>query len=80
MLPAEKRLRGSGKGVAKEVTVTGYKSFVSLPMVNKADHSGFETQKRHYQKSKTGVSVTPKMRHLSTQFFVKNILNASFKS
>ena len=28
---------------------------------NKAVHSGFETQRRHHQKSKTGVLAAPKM-------------------
>ena len=29
------------------------------PSANKAAHSGFETQRRRHQKSKTGVSVAP---------------------
>ena len=29
------------------------------PSVNKDAHSGFETQRRHHQKSKTGLSVAP---------------------
>ena len=30
-----------------------------LPSANKAAHPGFETQRGHHQKSKTGVSVAP---------------------
>ena len=30
--------------------------------VNKAAHSDFETQRRHHQKSKTGVSVGPQKK------------------
>ena len=32
---------------------------IPLPSMNKAVHSGFETERRHHQKSKTGVSVIP---------------------
>ena len=39
------------------------------PSANKAVHSGFETQRRLHQKSKTGVSVPP--NHVSTNFFLK---------
>ena len=38
---------------------------------NKAAHSGFETQKRHHQKSKTGVSLAPQKGLMSSQFFLK---------
>ena len=37
------------------------KSCMPLLSANKAAHSGFETQRRHYQKSKTRVSVAPEM-------------------
>ena len=40
-----------------------------LPSVNKAAHSGFETQRRHHQKSKTGVSVAPQKGHASAKYF-----------
>ena len=42
-----------------------------LPNANKVAHSGFETQRRHHQKSKTGVSVTPKNGHVSNKIFKK---------
>ena len=41
-----------------------------LPSVNKAAHSGFETQRRHHQKSETRVSVAPQKRLMSTHFFL----------
>ena len=34
-------------------------------------HPDFETQGRHYQKSKTGVSVAPQKGHMSSNFFKK---------
>ena len=45
--------------VAPEVNLRGRISCTPLPSVNKAAHPGFETQIRHHQKSKTGVSVAP---------------------
>ena len=47
----------TGKGVAPEVNVERGTRTPPLS-VNKAAHSGFETQWRHDQKSETGVSVT----------------------
>ena len=38
-----------------------------LPSVNKAAHSGFEIQRRHHQKSKTGVSVAPQKGLMSSE-------------
>ena len=35
--------------------------YICLCNANKAAHSGFETQRRRHQKSKTGVPVAPKM-------------------
>ena len=43
----------TGKDVAPEVNLG--------ESMNKAAHSGFETQRRRHQKSKTGVSVFPQM-------------------
>ena len=42
-----------------------------LQSSNKAAHSGFETQRRCHQKSKTGVPVAPKMDMCPTNFFLK---------
>ena len=41
------------------------------PSVKNAAHSGFETQRRHHQKSETGVSVAPKMDMCPTKNFKK---------
>ena len=46
-------------GVAPEVNLRDHVTCMPLPSVNKAAHSGFETQRRRCQKSKTGVSVAP---------------------
>ena len=34
-------------------------TYMPLPSANKAVHCGFEAQRRHHQKSKTGASVVP---------------------
>ena len=39
------------------------------PRINKAANSSFETQRRHYRKSKTGVSVAPLKGLISFNFF-----------
>ena len=43
-----------------------YITYLSLPSMNKAAHSGFEIQRIHHQKSKTGVSVTPQKGFMSS--------------
>ena len=45
--------------VTSEVNLGECTSCTPLPNANKAAHSGFETQTRRHQKSKTGVSVAP---------------------
>ena len=45
----------------KDLFISGNVHYVRLRNANKAAHSGFETQRRHHQKSKTGVPVAPKM-------------------
>ena len=52
---AAKRLAG----VAPEVNLKECVTCTPLPSTNKAAHYGFETQRRHHQKSTTGVSVAP---------------------
>ena len=47
----------TGKGVAPKVNVERGTRRAPLS-VNKTGHSSFETQRRHHQKSETGVSVT----------------------
>ena len=39
------------------------------PSVNNAAHSGFETQRRHHQKSETGVSVSSQKGLMSSKFY-----------
>ena len=51
-----------------------------LHSLNKAVHSGFETQRRCHQKSKTGVSVAPQMKMCPTNFFLKKSMNVHFYS
>ena len=46
-------------GAAPEMNLRECVIWILLPSTNKAAHSGFETQRRHHQKSKTGVSVAP---------------------
>ena len=41
---------------------------VSLPIANKDAYYGFEAQKRHHQKFKTGVSMAPQMKMHLTKF------------
>ena len=52
---AAKRLAG----IAPEVNVRKHVKCMLLLSVNKIANSGFETQRRRHQKSKTGVSVAP---------------------
>ena len=42
-------------GVAPEVNLREHIIHTALPSVNKAAHFGFEIQRKHHQKSKTGV-------------------------
>ena len=42
--------------VKPEVNLREQVTYMPLPSMNKAAHSGFETQKRHHHKSKTEVS------------------------
>ena len=58
----------TGKGVASESNLREHISHTPPQSLNKAAHSGFETQRRHHQKSKTGVSVTPQMNMCPTKF------------
>ena len=46
-------------GVTPEVNLRECSLYTPLPSANKVAHSGFEIRRRHYQKSRTGISVTP---------------------
>ena len=50
-------------GVTPEVNLKEHVTGMPLPSTNKAAHSGFETERRHYQKSKTRVSVAPQKKN-----------------
>ena len=54
-------------GVAPEVNLGEHTLGMPLPSANKAAHSGFETQRRRHQKSKTGVSVAPQKGLMSSK-------------
>ena len=55
-------------GVAQEVNLRECLTGMPRPSVNKAAHSGFQTQRKHYQKSKTGASVIPQKGDMSFFF------------
>ena len=58
-------------GVAPEVNLREHVTYMPPPSVNKAAHSGFETQRRHHQKSKTGVSMASQKGLMSSKNFKK---------
>ena len=58
-------------GVAPEVNLREHVKHTPLPSLNKAAHSGFETQRRCHQKFKTGVSVAPQKGLMSSKNFLK---------
>ena len=64
---ANKRLAG----VTPEVNLREHISCTPPPRANKAAHYGFETQRRCYQKSKTGVSVALQKGLMSSKEFQK---------
>ena len=57
-------------GVTPGVNLGEHTLDMSLPSANKGAHSGFETQRRHHQKSKIGVSVVP-LKDMCLQIFLK---------
>ena len=61
-------------GVTPEVNLRECATHMVVPSVNKAAHSGFETQRRLHHKSKTGVSVAPQKDLSSPKFFLKQQL------
>ena len=48
-------------------------TYMPPPSLNKAAHSGFETQRRCHQNSKTGVSVVPQKGLMSSKIWKKRI-------
>ena len=61
----------SSAGVTPEVNLKECISHTPPPSVNKAVYSGFETQRRHHQKSKTGISGPTKRTYVLQIFFKK---------
>ena len=61
-------------GVAKEMNLGECVTYTPLPSMNKAAHSGFETQRRRNQKSKTGVSVAPQKGLMSSKNQKRNLV------
>ena len=58
-------------GVTLKVNLRECLTCMSLPSVNNAAYSGFETQGRHNQKSKIGVSMAPQKDLCPPNFFLK---------
>ena len=67
---ATKRLAG----VTPEVNLREHVTYMPLPSMNKAAYFGFETQGRHHQKSKIGLSVAPQKGLVSSKNFKKCFL------
>ena len=62
-------------GVTTEVNLKHHVTCMPLPsMSTLQSHFGFETQRGHHQKSKTGVSVVPQKGLMSLKNLNKNIL------
>ena len=60
--------------VTSEMNLRGHVTYMPLPSANKAALSGFGTQRRHHQKSRTAVSVAPQKGLMSSKilnFFLK---------
>ena len=63
------------KGVTSEVNLRECILHMPLQSSRKAPHSSFETQRRHHQKSKTGVSVAQQMDMCPTKIFKESKTN-----
>ena len=63
-------------GVTPEVNLKEFVTHMPLPSANKAAHSGFKTQRRCHQKSKSRVSMASQKGFLPFKhyFFKKNII------
>ena len=70
----------SSAGVTPEVNLRECISHMPPPNANKATHSGFETQRRCHQKSKTWVSVAPQKGLRSSKNFQNEKKIKSYKS
>ena len=61
-------------GLALELNLREQVARMSLPSVNKVVHSGFETQRRHHQKCKTGYKWPHKKDLCPPKVFFKKVL------
>ena len=61
-------------GVTPEVSLKKHVTHMPLPNMKRAAYSGFETQRRHHQKSKKGISVAPQKGLLMPSNFFKMII------
>ena len=59
-------------GLTQKVNLWEHVTPMPSPSTNKVADSGFKTQRRHYQKSKIGVSVAPQKGHMSFKNLKKN--------
>ena len=64
-------------GVTPEVNLKELLTHTPPPSVNKAAHSGFQTQRRCHQKSKTGVSAAPQKGLMSFKNLIKTRMHSS---
>ena len=65
-------------GVAPEVNLGKCVTCLPTPGVNKAAHSGFDTQRRRPQKFKIGVSVVPQKGPMSSRIEKQFVDNSPF--
>ena len=66
-------------GVTPEVNLREHVTYMPLPSMNKAAYFGFETQGRHPQKSKIGLSVAPQKGLVFSKNFKKMFSSTSLR-
>ena len=66
-------------GATPEVNLRECVTYIPLPSANKAAHTGFETQRRHHQKSKRVVPVAPQKELRSFKNCFKKLIFLVFK-
>ena len=64
-------------GVTPKVNLRECVIHMPLSSMNKAAHTGFETQRIHHQNSKTGISVVPQKGLMSSKKNFKKELNST---
>ena len=58
-------------GITQEMNLREHVTCMPPPSMNKAAHSGFKTERRCHQKSKTGVTVAAQKGLMSYKIFLK---------